>query len=100
MQATLEGVALDLRWAMSKVARQKGVRRHDLPLPLVDGAAVNPASPNCSQMALDRRVEGARAITNAGDARSRRHAPVQRSAEDSTAFRRRRRALSSGSRDL
>ncbi|MBB99669.1 MAG: hypothetical protein CML67_09055 [Rhodobacteraceae bacterium] len=64
LRATLEGVALNLRWAMSKVARQKGVR-HDLPLPLVGGAAVNPRFAQLLADALDRRVE-VRAPRHAG----------------------------------
>ena len=41
LRSVLEGVALNMRWALSKVARQKGVRT-GLPLPLVGGGAVNP----------------------------------------------------------
>jgi xylulokinase len=66
LRATLEGVALNLRWAMSKVARQKGVRS-DLPLPLVGGAAVNACFAQLLADALERRVE----------VRSPRHAGVR-----------------------
>lgn len=56
LRSALEGVALNLRWALSVVAKQKGVR-HDLPLPLVGGAAVNPHFAQLLADALKRRIE-------------------------------------------
>lgn len=56
LRATLEGVALNMGWALSKVAKQKGVR-HDLPIPLVGGAAVNPLFAQLLADALKRDVE-------------------------------------------
>lgn len=41
VRAVLEGIALNTRWAWSKVAKEKGVRP-DGPVPLVGGAAANP----------------------------------------------------------
>uniref|UniRef100_UPI003BADBDAC xylulokinase n=1 Tax=Stappia sp. TaxID=1870903 RepID=UPI003BADBDAC len=64
LRATLEGVALNMRWALSKVAKQKGVR-HDLPIPLVGGAAVNPLFAQLLADALKRNVE-VRAPRHAG----------------------------------
>jgi len=64
LRATLEGVALNMRWALDKVARQKGVR-HDLPIPLVGGAAVNPVFAQLLADALKRRIE-VRAPRHAG----------------------------------
>ncbi|GGF05762.1 hypothetical protein H1W37_12555 [Stappia taiwanensis] len=64
LRAVLEGVALNMRWAMSKVARQKGVR-NDLPMPLVGGAAVNPHFVQSLADALKRRID-VREPRNAG----------------------------------
>lgn len=66
LRSVLEGVALNMRWALSKVARQRGVLM-ETPLPLVGGAAVNPLFAQGLADALKRRVE----------VRSPRHAGVR-----------------------
>ncbi|WP_417766927.1 xylulokinase [Stappia sp.] len=56
LRSVLEGVALNMRWALSKVAKQRGVLQ-DTPLPLVGGAAVNPLFAQGLADALKRPVE-------------------------------------------
>ncbi|CAN0496720.1 unnamed protein product, partial [Scytosiphon promiscuus] len=64
LRSVLEGVALNMRWALSKVAKQRGVLA-DVPLPLVGGAAVNPLFAQGLADALKRRIE-VRAPRHAG----------------------------------
>ncbi len=64
LRSVLEGVALNMRWALSKVSKQRGVLA-DVPLPLVGGAAVNPLFAQGLADALKRRVE-VRAPRHAG----------------------------------
>lgn len=54
-RAAVEGVALNLRWAMSKVAGEKGVMR-DGPLSIVGGVAANPAFAQTLADALNRDI--------------------------------------------
>jgi xylulokinase len=54
-RAVLEGIALNTRWAWSKVVKEKGVR-HDGPVPLVGGAAANPVLARMMADAIGRPV--------------------------------------------
>ncbi len=54
-RAAIEGVALNLRWAMSKVSREKGVRNTGA-LSIVGGAAANPVFAQTLANALGRDI--------------------------------------------
>ncbi|MGR3714479.1 MAG: xylulokinase [Shimia sp.] len=54
-RAAVEGIALNLRWAMSKVSREKGVRRNGA-LTLVGGGAANPQVAQTLADALNRDI--------------------------------------------
>jgi xylulokinase len=54
-RAAIEGIALNIRWAYSKVAKEKGVQLAG-PIPLVGGAALNDHFPQVLADALNRSV--------------------------------------------
>jgi xylulokinase len=54
-RSVIEGVALNTRWAYSKVATQRGVTQ-DGPIPLVGGAAANPHLAQAMADALNRQI--------------------------------------------
>lgn len=54
-RAALEGVALNLRWAMSKISREKGLRKNG-PITLVGGGAANPQMAQMLADALNRDI--------------------------------------------
>lgn len=54
-RAAVEGVALNLKWAMSKVGREKGLRKNGA-LTLIGGMAANPRVAQTLADALDRDI--------------------------------------------